>query len=151
MSKGFSFAQIGGVLGKDPESRSTPSGVKIVSFSVAVEKWAKDGAKTHWFNVKIIGEKADWAEQNLRKGKSVTVSGDLQIDSWDDKQTGVKRTSPVIIAFKVDFADSGSRSDGEKPARQSAAPAVRQQTAPPARSTTNDSADPFISDDDIPF
>ena len=149
MSKGFSFAQVGGTLGRDPESRSTPSGVKIVSFSLAVEKWSKEGPKTNWFNIKVIGEKADWAEQNLKKGKSVVVSGDLQIASWPDKQTGQTRMSPEIIAFKVDFADSGPRSDGDKPARQSAAPTTRQQTAPPARSTTpaND-ADPF---DDKPF
>ena len=38
MSKGFSFAQVGGTLGRDPESRSTSGGTKVVNFSVAVEK-----------------------------------------------------------------------------------------------------------------
>ena len=148
MSKGFSFAQIGGVLGRDPESRSTPNGVKVVTFSVAVEKGFGDKASTSWFNVVAFDKNADFAEKYLKKGKSVIVSGDLQIKSWDDKQTGAKRQSTEVIARSIDFADTGTRSEGGT-TRQ--APAPRQQAAPQPRAATVDPFQTELADDDIPF
>lgn len=141
MSKGFSFAQVGGTIGRDPESRSTPGGVKVVSFSVAVEKGFGDRVSTSWFNIVCFDKNAEFAEKHLKKGKSVIVSGDLQIKSWDDKQTGAKRTSTEVIAYKIDFADTGTRSEGStRPA-----PATRQQAAPQPRAEApaNDDPDPF--------
>ena len=139
MSKGFSFAQIGGVLGRDPESRSTPNGVKVVTFSVAVEKGFGDKASTSWFNVVAFDKNADFAEKYLKKGKSVIVSGDLQIKSWDDKQTGAKRQSTEVIARSIDFADTGTRSEGTT--RQT--PAPRQQATPQPRAEAAPDDDPF--------
>jgi len=152
MSRGFSFAQIGGVLGKDPESRSTPGGTKVVNFSLAVEKGFGDGLKTNWFNIVAFRDTAEFAEKYLKKGKSVTVTGDLQTRSWDDKQTGAKRTATEIIAYKIDFADSGSKSDSPRQERTASAPATRQTAAPRTRSTAPAEPDPFDDDPDaIPF
>ena len=139
MSKGFSFAQIGGTLGRDPESRSTPKGTKVVTFSLAVEKWSKDGPVTNWFNVVAYDRSADFAEKSLKKGKSVVISGDLQIKQWDDKQTGAKRTSVEITAHSIDFADTGTRSEGTT--RQT--PAPRQQATPQPRAEAAPDDDPF--------
>ena len=155
MSKGFSFAQVGGTLGKDPESRSTSTGTKVVNFSVAVEKGFGDRASTSWFNIIAYDKNAEFAEKFLKKGKSVTVSGDLQIRSWDDKNSGQKRYVTEITAYKIDFADSGTRSGGEKQERSAPAPQTRQQTTAPTRAgydtATTDSFSGEISDDDIPF
>ena len=140
MSKGFSFAQLGGVLGRDPESRSTPNGTRVVSFSIAVEKGFGDRVSTSWFNIICFDKNAEFAEKHLKKGKSVIVSGDLQIKSWDDKQTGAKRQSTEVIAYKIDFADTGTRSEGGT-TRQ--APAPRQQAAPQPRAETTSDDDPF--------
>jgi single-strand DNA-binding protein len=143
MSKGFSFAQIGGTLGKDPESRATPNGTKVVSFSLAVDKGFGDNLKTNWFNIVAFRDQAEFAEKYLKKGKSVFVSGDLQNRTWEDKQ-GQKRTTAEIIAYKIDFADSGSKSDsGSRTA--TGATAVRQQAAPPVRTTApaTEESDPF--------
>ena len=148
MSKGFSFAQVGGTLGRDPESRSTSGGVKVVNFSVAVEKGFGDRASTSWFNIIAFDKNAEFAEKYLKKGKPVVISGDLQVRSWDDKQTGQKRTSTEIVAYKIDFADSGSRGNSNEPRTSTQAP--RQQAAPQARATAP-AEDAFTSDDDIPF
>ena len=149
MSKGFSFAQVGGTLGRDPESRSTSGGVKVVNFSVAVEKGFGDRASTSWFNIIAFDKNAEFAEKYLKKGKPVVISGDLQVRSWDDKQTGQKRTATEIVAYKIDFADSGTRSGGDNTSRTTTQ-APRQQAAPQARATAP-AEDAFISDDDIPF
>ena len=149
MAKGFSFAQVGGTLGRDPESRSTSGGVKVVNFSVAVEKGFGDRASTSWFNIIAFDKNAEFAEKYLKKGKPVVISGDLQVRSWDDKQTGQKRTATEIVAYKIDFADSGTRSGGDNTSRTTTQ-APRQQAAPQARATAP-AEDAFISDDDIPF
>ena len=141
MSKGFSFAQVGGFLARDPETRSTPSGVKVVNFSLGVEKGFGDKASTSWFNVICFKDNADFAEKYLKKGKSVMVTGDLQTRSWDDKQTGQKRTTTEIIAYKIDFMDTGG-SKSEAPARAAAAPQARRETPAPApRATLDHSVD----------
>lgn len=149
MSKGFSFAQVGGTLGRDPESRSTSGGTKVVNFSVAVEKGFGDRASTSWFNIIAFDKNAEFAEKYLKKGKPVVISGDLQVRGWDDKQTGQKRTATEIVAYKIDFADSGTRSGGDNTSRTTTQ-APRQQAAPQARATAP-AEDAFISDDDIPF
>ncbi len=148
MAKGFSFAQIGGVLGREPESRSTPKGVKVTNFSVAVEKWSKDGPVTNWFNVVAFDKNAEFAEKSLKKGSSVVVAGDLQIKNWEDKN-GQKRTTTEILAHKIDFADSGSSSGGQKQERSAPAPQTRQQAAPQTRAATTEN--PFEDDDSMPF
>ncbi len=145
MSKGFSFAQVGGTLGRDPESRSTSGGVKVVNFSVAVEKGFGDRASTSWFNIIAFDKNAEFAEKYLKKGKSVVVSGDLQVRSWDDKQTGQKRTSTEIVAYKIDFADSGTRSGGERLERSAPAPQTRQASTQQARASAP-TDDPFDED-----
>lgn len=149
MSRGFSFAQIGGVLGKDPESRSTSGGTKVVSFSVAVEKGFGEKASTSWFNVISFDKNADFAEKYLKKGKAVTVSGDLQIRSWDDKTSGQKRYVTEILAHKIDFADGGSGSGGQKQERSAPAPQTRQQAAPQTRAAATEN--PFDDSEDLPF
>ena len=151
MSRGFAYSQIGGVLGRDPESRAFSDGTKVVNFSLAVERWSKDGNKTDWYPIVAFRETADWAEKNLRKGKGALVTGVLQTRSWDDK-SGNKRTVTELVAYKIDFADFGSSSTGDRPTRQERATPPRQQVAAPPRvQTTDESADPFIDEPDIPF
>jgi single-strand DNA-binding protein len=149
MSSSFAYAQVQGNLGKDPESRVTPSGTKIVTFSLAVEQGYGDSKSTGWYTIKAFGKGAEFSEKHLKKGSNVRLSGDLQIDSWDDRQTGQKRTATVILTHKVDFGESRGESKSSAPTRQAAAPPTRQQAAPPPRAAVAE-ADPF-GDDDIPF
>jgi single-strand DNA-binding protein len=120
----------------------------VVSFSVAVEKGFGEKKSTSWFNCVAFKDVAEFAEKYLKKGKGVLVTGDLQARSWEDKATGAKRTTTEIIAYKIDFLDTGSRS-GDQPARQErAAPAPRQQATPQPRATTApEEEDPFGEND----
>jgi single-strand DNA-binding protein len=146
MSTGFSYAQVGGFLARDPEIRSTPSGVKVVNFGVGVGKGFGDKSSTSWFNVVCFKDIADFAEKYLKKGKSVLVSGDLQVRSWDDKTTGQKRTTTEIVAYKIDFMDTGGSKSESTP--RSASPQARRETQAPAPRASAPEPEPF---DEEPF
>lgn len=128
---GYCSVVVVGNLGKDPEIRSTGSGKKVASFSLAVDQGYGDNKKTEWVNIIAWEKLAELTEKFLKRGKTVALSGYLQTSSWDDKQSGQKRYKTEVVARDITFMDSGSRSDGGT--RQ--APAPRQQAAPQARST----------------
>ena len=146
---GYCNVTVVGGLGKDPEIRSTPSGKKIASFSVAVDQGYGENKKTEWINVIAWEKLADLAEKFLKKGKQIALSGSLQTSSWDDKKTGEKKYKTEVVARDITFMDSGSRAS-DSPRQERQAPAPRQQAAPTPRVTTTDN--PFEDDDDsIPF
>jgi single-strand DNA-binding protein len=147
MSKGFSLVVVEGGLGKDPETRSTPTGVKIVNFSIAFERGFGDKAHTCWMDVVCFGDSASFAEKYLKRGKSVRVVGELDVRSWDDKTTGAKRYKTEIVADKLSFTDSGSDRKTDAPARQAVPPPTRQQAVPQTRAE----ADPFADPEEEPF
>lgn len=147
MSKGFSFVVVGGGLGRDPEIRSTQSGKKIASFSVAVEEGFGEKSSTNWYDIVAWEPLADFVEKYLKKGKQVIVSGSLQTRSWDDKSTGAKRTKTEIVAKDIKFGDDGKSGGSGQPARAAAAPPARRETAAPERRETVASEDPFGEED----
>ncbi len=90
-----------GNLGKDPDVRAIPSGVKVASFSIATSEnyTTKDGQKvdkTEWHNIVLWRGLAEIAEKYLHKGTQVYIEGRLQTRSWDD-QNGNKRYTTEII------------------------------------------------------
>ena len=95
-----------GNLGKDPEVRSTQSGMKIVNLTLATsEKW-KDKASgelkesTEWHRVVIMNERlATIAEKHLKKGATIYIEGKLQTRKWTD-QAGVERYTTEVMLGK---------------------------------------------------
>jgi single-strand DNA-binding protein len=151
LSKGFSFAIVEGGLGRDPESKALPSGVKVVNFSLGFERGFGDKVHTCWINCVAFKDQAEFAEKYLKKGKSVRVVGEIEVRSWDDKQTGQKRYVTEVIVDKIQFADSPGGKTSDTPRQERQAPTPRQQAAPTPRATTTDN--PFDDDDpdSIPF
>ena len=91
-----------GRLGKDPELRVTQGGTSVAKFSLAVDR--HDEAKTtDWFEVTCFGKVAESTGQYMKKGCMVGVTGRLQQDKWQDKQSGQNRSKVSIIAGQVDF------------------------------------------------
>lgn len=106
-----------GRLGKDPEIRSLPSGTSVTKFSIATdEKFTdKSGQKqerTEWHNIVAWGKLAEICGQYLRKGKLVYIEGSIRTDSWDDKETGVKKYRTEIIARDMQMLDKKSDDEG---------------------------------------
>lgn len=92
-----------GNLGRDPEVRFMPDGLKIVNISVATgETWKDKNTgerkdKTEWHRVVIMNERiADVAEKYLKKGSKVYVEGQLQTRKWTD-QNGQERYSTEVL------------------------------------------------------
>ena len=98
-----------GRLTRDPELRTTPTGVNVVSFSLAVDRdFVRQGEekKTDFINIVAWRNTADFVAKYFTKGQLVAVSGRLQVRSWDDAQTGQKRSATDVVADEVFFAES---------------------------------------------
>ncbi|MCH4025296.1 MAG: single-stranded DNA-binding protein [Acetobacter fabarum] len=110
-----------GNLGKDPEVRSSQSGQKIVSFSLATSDTWNDRAsgekreRTEWHRVVIFNDRlADVAERFLRKGRKVYLEGALQTRKWTDQSGQERYTTEVVVdRFRGELVLLDSRNGGE--------------------------------------
>ena len=94
-----------GNLTADPEFKTTPSGVPVTTFSIAVgRKFAKesDEVKADFFNIVAWRSLAEFVSKYFTKGQMINVCGSLQTRTWDDAQ-GVKRYATEVIADEVNF------------------------------------------------
>ncbi len=146
-----------GNLTRDPDLRYTPKGTAVTEIGLAVSRIysGEDGERkeeTTFVDVTLWARLAEIAGQYLRKGRPVFIEGRLQLDTWDDKQTGQKRSKLRVVAENIQLL--GSRQEGEPPASSSSASAPPRRTsgtaAPPARSEPRD-PDLDAEPDDIPF
>lgn len=95
-----------GRLGRDAELKYTTQGTAVCNFTVAVErKWGKgeqSQTKTIWLSVNLWGKYGESINRYLRKGRKVTVQGELDEDKWEDKE-GKKRSRMFVHAREVDI------------------------------------------------
>jgi single-strand DNA-binding protein len=120
MAKSINQVILMGRLTRDPETRTTPSGKTIASFSLAVDRAGQDD-QADFFDVTAWEKLGELVAQYLSKGRRCLVQGRLRQDSWDDKETGKKRTKVEIVATDVTFLDgpSGDREGGSSPSNSS--------------------------------
>ena len=141
-----------GNLTRDPELRYTPKGTPVTDFGLAVSRIysGEDGEKkeeTTFVDVTLWARQAEIAGQYLKKGRPVFIEGRLQLDTWDDKQTGQKRSRLRVVGENLQLL--GSRPEGE--ASSSVPPPRRPSAAaPPSRPEPRD-PDLDVEPDDIPF
>jgi len=118
MAKSINQVILMGRLTRDPEQRTTTTGKTIVSFSIAVDRVGQDDT-ADFFNVTAWEKLGELVMQYLAKGRRVLVQGRLRQDSWEDKETGKKRSNVEVTATDVTFLDGPSDGAG---ASQSSAP-----------------------------
>ena len=114
-------AVIMGRLVADPELRTTPNGISVTSFCVAVDRsFVKAGEerKADFINVVAWRQTADFVTRYFHKGSMIAVQGSIQTRSYEDKN-GNKRTAVEIVADNVSFCGSKSEQGGGKPAAPS--------------------------------
>ena len=116
MAKGFNKVILMGNLTKDPETRTTPSGQTVTNFGLAVNRtWkGQDGQQQEavsFINCVAWGKPGEIIAQYLNKGRPVLVSGRLDQRSWDDKESGQKRSTVEVVVEDFNFVDSGNSSD----------------------------------------
>lgn len=108
-----------GNLGRDPETRYTPSGTMNVRFSMAVSRRFRDSQgqdqeKTNWFNVTAWGKLAETLDGLTQrgfvaKGRQVYVEGRLDLNEYNDRETNEKRYS--LDVYATEFQLVGNRAD----------------------------------------
>ena len=106
------FVHLAGNLGKDPETRFTPSGQKVTTFSVATShRKGKDKEEvTIWVRVTVWGDRFDKLLSFLKKGSSVIVGGRMNPPNTYVDKEGRTQTSLEITAEMIEFSPFG-RSD----------------------------------------
>ena len=111
MARGINQVILMGRLTRDPETRTTTSGKTVTSFSLAVDRQGQDD-QADFFDVVAWEKTGELVAQYLSKGRRCLVQGRLRQDSWDDKETGKKRSKVEVVAFDVTFLDGPSGEGG---------------------------------------
>jgi single-strand DNA-binding protein len=140
-------ATIIGRLTADPESRTTPTGQTVVSFSLATNLVWKDGngekqEKTEFHNIVAWRKLAEIITQYLKKGSRIYLEGRLQTRSWED-QNGVKKYRTEIVADNMIMLDSKSSNTSNS------APAAPSEDSTPQK--PSEDSEEEINIEDIPF
>jgi len=134
-----------GNLTRDPEIKYTAKGTAIADISIAVNrKWKDENNQqkedTTFVDLTAWGKTAELAGQYLTKGSSCYFEGRLNLETWDDKTSGQKRSKMKVIAESMQFLGGKKESGGT------------QQSAP---SKPKHHSEVVIPDDDdsdsIPF
>ena len=145
-----------GRLTKDPEMRTTSSGVAVTSFTVAVNRPYQDQSgerQTDFINCVIWRKQAENVAKYCTKGSLVAVEGRIQTRSYDH-QDGSKRYVTEVVCDNVTFLSSKNSNAGESMSFSN-----NTNSAPDDIVTTDVSEDPFkdfgeeiaLSEDDLPF
>ncbi|HET9591247.1 MAG TPA: single-stranded DNA-binding protein [Anaerolineales bacterium] len=108
--------QLIGRLGRDPESKFTPTGKKVTQFSMAISnRWkSKEGEPreyTEWVNIEAWGRLGEVSQEYLKKGSLVYLEGRLKTEKYEDKEGDTKFYTKVV-ALAVQFLD---KKDKEEP------------------------------------
>ena len=140
-----------GNLTRDPEVRYTPKGSAVCDLGIAVNRqYTLDSGEKReevtYVDVVLWSRLAEIAGEYLKKGRPVFIEGRLQLDTWDDKQSGQKRSKLRVIGETMQLLGgrppgAGGGSEGGEEGKAS-----RGKTTPPPKPAA---AEP--DDDEIPF
>lgn len=120
-----------GNLTRDPEMRSTSTGVPVCNFSIAVNRRFKDSqgnAEVDFFNIVAWRQLAELCGRYLAKGRKVAISGSIQTRTYE-AQDGSKRTAWDIMADEVEFLSAAHGNDQEAAYVRQERAAIRNEPA----------------------
>jgi single-strand DNA-binding protein len=147
-----------GRLGRDAETKFTPSGAAMTKFSVATNRRWKDQQSGEWKEETDWANVVLWRQENvatyLTKGKQVYVEGRLQTRSYDDKDGKKQYMTEVVADDVILLGGSGDAAGGGGPRDEfSQAPAAgpRGAAGRAAQTKPGDDFGQGITDDDVPF
>ena len=157
-----------GNLTRDPEVRYVSSGTAVTEIGLAVSRnWTDRNTnerkeETTFVDVTLWGRTAEIAGEYLSKGRPVLIEGRLQLDQWEDKETGQRRSKLRVVGESMQLL--GSRGDGgggggqRRPdsggAQGQPQPQPQQQSAPTESKSPSESfydSPSSTPDDDVPF
>jgi single-strand DNA-binding protein len=139
-----------GNLTRDPEVRYTPKGSAVCDLGIAVNRsYTLDSGEKReevtFVDVVLWSRLAEIAGEYLKKGRPIFIEGRLQLDTWDDKQSGQKRSKLRVIGETMQLL--GGRPPGAGGGAAEGGEARSGKTSPPPKPTAGGEPD----DDEIPF
>jgi len=102
-----------GRVGGDPDVKYFESGSVVCNLTLAVRRRTKRDDQPDWFNLEMWDKTAEVAANYVRKGSLIGVTGTLKFDYWQDRNTGARRSKPVIRVNNLELI--GSKRDNEAP------------------------------------
>lgn len=106
--------QLIGRLGRDPESKYTPTGKKVTHFSLAVsQRWKTAGETkeyTEWVNIEAWGRLGEVCQEYLKKGSLVYLEGRLKTEKYEDKE-GETKYYTKVVALLLQFLDKKEKDE----------------------------------------
>jgi single-strand DNA-binding protein len=105
-------------LTRDPQVKYTPKGTAVAELGLAVNRDWFDKAsnskksETTFVDVTLWGKQAEVAAEYLTKGRQVFIEGRLQLDTWDDKESGQKRSKLRVVAENMQMMGGGKQNGG---------------------------------------
>lgn len=119
MSLSLNRVLLAGNLTRDPQVRFFANEKAVAEFGLAINRRFKDANgqqkdETTFVDVEAWGRTAELVGQYLTKGRGCFIEGRLKFDSWDDKESGQKRSKLKVVADRVEFTDS-NRTEGGAP------------------------------------
>lgn len=146
-----------GNVTRDPEVRFTPKGTAVAEVGLAINRvFTPEGGEkreeTTFVDVTFWGRQAEIVGEYAKKGKPIYVEGRLQLDTWDDKQSGQKRSKLRVVGEQLQLLGGrpgGGGQSGGGDYDGGEAPAPRPQRPPAAARPAAPVEQP--DDDDIPF
>jgi single-strand DNA-binding protein len=144
-----------GNLTRDPELRYTPKGTAVADIGLAINRvWNNEQnvrqEETTFVDITLWGRQAELAQQYLTKGRGCFIEGRLQMDTWEDKATGQKRSKLKVVAENLQFLPDGKGGAGGPQQPSGGHPAPTQNSGPPQGGSAASLSD-FHEEDDIPF
>jgi single-strand DNA-binding protein len=139
-----------GNLTRDPEVRYTPKGSAVCDLGIAVNRqYTLDSGEKReevtYVDVVLWSRLAEIAGEYLKKGRPVFIEGRLQMDTWDDKQTGQKRSKLRVIGETMQLLGGRPGAGAAEPGQEERPPRTSKITPPPPAAP----AEP--DEDEIPF
>ena len=146
-----------GRLVNDPELKTTPTGVNVATFRIAVDRrFLSKGEerKSDFFNVVAWRQQADFVNRYFNKGRLILVEGEMTTRNYTDKN-GNNATWYEIVADRISFtgekSQGGSYSESYGGAPAPLDPPPQYSAAPAASAAPTSSFSAAESDDDYPF
>lgn len=136
---------------RDVETRFTPKGMAIAAVGLALNRKWKDAdgsmkESVAFVDLKAFGKTAELLGQHYKKGQSLMVEARVEQESWDDKQSGQKRSKIVFVVENIIFTGGDRRQESESPARPAARPSAK-----PTEPKTSETPGASEKSDDCPF
>jgi len=155
MAASFNKVYLMGNLTRDPEVRTTPAGLKIAKFGLAVNRRyrTRDNElkeETTFVDIDAFGAQAETLERYCQKGSPLFVEGRLRLDQWQTSN-GDNRSKLNVVLENFQFIGSNREGGGGASEERSTPAAEKPANGPPKGSAKTDRDDTFEEDEDIPF